>query len=86
MAGQTMDEIITKNCSGSSRNSSQVMYGYTSRSLEIVSQKHYARDNNKVEELREPEKECKASGKDDWQIDMPDEDEINDIEEASTVG
>jgi hypothetical protein len=27
MAGQTMDESITKNCSGSSRNSSQVMYG-----------------------------------------------------------
>jgi hypothetical protein len=27
MAGQTMDKSITKNCSGSSRNSSQVMYG-----------------------------------------------------------
>ncbi len=27
MAGETMDKSITKNCSGSSRNSSQVMYG-----------------------------------------------------------
>ncbi len=27
MAGQTMDKSITKNCSGTSRNSSQVMYG-----------------------------------------------------------
>jgi hypothetical protein len=27
MAEQTMDESITKNCSGSSRNSNQVMYG-----------------------------------------------------------
>jgi hypothetical protein len=26
MAGQTMDESITKNCSGSSRNTNQVMY------------------------------------------------------------
>ncbi len=27
MAGQTMDKSITKNCSGSSRNSSQLIYG-----------------------------------------------------------
>ncbi len=30
----------------------------------------------------EPEEECEASDKDDWQIDMPDGDEIDDIEEA----
>jgi hypothetical protein len=39
---------------------------YTSRSLGIVSKEHYARVDNQVKELREPEKECKASGKDDW--------------------
>jgi hypothetical protein len=44
---------------------------------------HYARDDKQVEELREPEEECEASDKDDWQIDMPDGDEIDDIEEAS---
>ncbi len=45
--------------------------------------KHYARDDNQVEELRESEEECEASDKDDWQIEMPDGDEIDDIEEAS---
>jgi hypothetical protein len=55
---------------------------YTSRSLEIVSKKHYARDDNQVEEFREPGEECEASYKDDWQIEMPDGDEIDDIEEA----
>jgi hypothetical protein len=45
--------------------------------------KHYARDDNQVEELREPEEECEASDKDDWQLDMPDGDEIDDVEEAS---
>ncbi len=44
---------------------------------------HYARNDDQVEELREPEEECEASDKDDWQIDMPDVDEIDDIEEAS---
>jgi hypothetical protein len=33
--------------------------------------KHYARDDSKVEEFMEPEEECEASDKDDWQIDMP---------------
>ncbi len=47
-----------------------------------VWEEDYARDDNQVEELREPEEECEASDKDDWQIEMPDEDEINDIEEA----
>ncbi len=28
--------------------------------------KHYARENNQVEELMEPEEECEASDKDDW--------------------
>ncbi len=43
---------------------------------------HYARDDNQVEEFREPEEEYEASDKDDWQIEMPDGDEIDDIEEA----
>jgi hypothetical protein len=43
---------------------------------------YYTRDDNQVEELREPEEECEASDKDDWQIEMPDGDEIDDIEEA----
>ncbi len=43
-------------------------------------QKHYARDDNQVEGLREPEEECEASDEDDWQIDMPVGDEIDDIE------
>ncbi len=49
----------------------------------MYQKKHYARDDNQVEELREPEEECEASDKDDWQIEMPDEDEIDDIEEAN---
>ncbi len=44
--------------------------------------KHYTRDDNQVEELREPEEECEASDKDDWQIEMPDGDDGDDIEEA----
>jgi hypothetical protein len=44
---------------------------------------HYSRDDNQVEELMEPEEECEADDKDDWQIDMPDGDEIDDVEEAS---
>jgi hypothetical protein len=69
-----MDENITKNFSGSSRNSSQVIYGIHFKIIgSCIKKKHYARDNNQVEELREPEEECEASDKDDWQIDMPDE-------------
>ncbi len=49
----------------------------------LYQKKHYARDNNQVEGLREPEEECEASDKDDWQIDTPDGDEIDDNEEAS---
>jgi hypothetical protein len=34
---------------------------YTSRSLEIVSKDTFARDDNQVEELREPEEECQEA-------------------------
>ncbi len=43
---------------------------------------HNARDDNQVEESREPEEEDEASDKDDWQIEMPEGYEIDDIEEA----
>ncbi len=45
--------------------------------------KHYARDDDQVEESMEPEEECEASDKDDWQIEMPDGYEIDDAEEVS---
>ena len=48
----------------------------------VYQKKHYARDDNQVEELREPEEECEASDKYDLQLEMPDGDEIDDIEEA----
>ncbi len=48
----------------------------------LLLNKHYAWDDSQVKELREPEEDCEASDKDDWQIDMPDGDEIVDIEEA----
>ncbi len=51
--------------------------------LKLYQKKHYARGHNQDDDLRTPEEECAASNKDDWQIDMPDGDEINDIEEAS---
>ncbi len=44
--------------------------------------KHNARVDNQVEELREPDEEYEASDKDNWQIDMPDGDETDDVEEA----
>ncbi len=34
------------------------------------------------QEFREPKEEDEASNEDDWQIEMPDGDEIDDIEEA----
>jgi hypothetical protein len=49
----------------------------------LYQKKHYARDDYQVEESREPEEKCEASDKYDWQIDMPDGDEIVDIKEAS---
>ncbi len=49
----------------------------------LYQKKHYARDDNQVEDFREPEEKCEASDEDDWQIEMPDGDEIDDIEEAS---
>jgi hypothetical protein len=48
----------------------------------LYQKKRYARDDYQVEELRAPEEECEASDKDDWQIDMPDGDDLDDIEEA----
>ncbi len=48
----------------------------------MYQKKNYTRDDNQVEELREPEEECEASDKDDWQIEMSDGDDIDDIEEA----
>ncbi len=50
---------------------------------ELYQKKHDTRDDNQVEEFRELEEECEASDKDDWQIEMPDGDEIDDIEDAS---
>jgi hypothetical protein len=49
----------------------------------LYQKKHYARDDNQVEALMEPKEECETCDKDDWQIDMPDGDEIDDVEEAS---
>jgi hypothetical protein len=49
----------------------------------LYQKKHYARDDNQVEEFMEPEEECEARVKDDWQIERPDGDEIDDVEEAS---
>ncbi len=49
----------------------------------LYQKKHYAKGDIQVEGFREPEEECEAGDKDDWQIEMPDGDEIDDIEEAS---
>jgi hypothetical protein len=48
----------------------------------LYQQKHYTRDDSQVEEFGEPEKECEASDEDNWQTEMPDGDEIDNIEEA----
>ncbi len=48
----------------------------------LYQKKHYTRDDNQVEELRKPEEEYEASDNNDWQIEMPDGDKIDDIEEA----
>ena len=48
---------------------------YTSRSLEFVSKERLCQRGD-------TEKECEASDKDDWQIEMPDGDEVDDFEEA----
>ncbi len=49
----------------------------------LYQKKHYARGRSQDDDLRTPEEECAASDKDDWQIDMPDGHDIDDIEEAS---
>ncbi len=48
----------------------------------LYQKKHYAIDDNQVEDFWELEEEDEASEEDDWQIEMPDEGEIDDIEEA----
>ena len=48
----------------------------------MYQKKHYARDDNQDEDSRAPKEECEVRDKDDWNIDMPDGDEIDDIEEA----
>jgi hypothetical protein len=48
----------------------------------LYQKKHYTRDDNQVEEFRKPEEECEASDKDDWQIEMPDGGDIDDIVEC----
>jgi hypothetical protein len=58
------------------------MSGIHFKIIGLYQKKHYARDDNQVEKFRETEKECEASDKDDWQIEIPDGDEIDDIEEA----
>jgi hypothetical protein len=42
----------------------------------LYQKKHYARGDNQADNLRTPEEVCEASEEDDWQIDMPDGDEI----------
>jgi hypothetical protein len=32
----------------------------------LYQKKHYPRDDNQVEEFREPEEECEVSDKNDW--------------------
>ncbi len=49
---------------------------YTSRLLEFVSKETLC-------QRVETKEECVASDKDDWETEMPDGDEINDVEEAS---
>jgi hypothetical protein len=49
----------------------------------LYQKKHYSRGDNQDEDLRASEEECVASDKEYWKIDMPDGDEIGDIEEES---
>jgi hypothetical protein len=85
MVRLTMGKIVTKNCWGSLRTSSQAMSGkhYVQEYWKLYQKKHYARGHNQDHDLRTPDEECVASDKDDWQIDMPDVDEIDYIDEAS---
>ncbi len=63
--------------------SSDVVWNTLQDNCKLYQKKHYARDDNQVEELKEPDLGCEAIDEDDRQIDMPDGDEIDDIEEAS---
>jgi hypothetical protein len=49
----------------------------------LYQKKHYARGDNQDDDLRALEEESVASDINDWQIDMLDGDEIDDIEGAS---
>ncbi len=49
----------------------------------MYQKKHYARGDNQDDDLRALEEESVASDINDWQIDMLDGDEIDDIEGAS---
>jgi hypothetical protein len=49
----------------------------------LYQKKYYARDDNQVEESMEPEEKCESSDKDNWQIDMPDGDVIDYIDEVN---
>ncbi len=48
----------------------------------LYQKNYYGRDDIQVEEFREPKEEDEAGDKNDWQIEMPDRDQIDDIEEA----
>ncbi len=83
MAGQTMDKSITKILLMIFKElKSSDVWNTLQENWKLYQKKQYPRDDNQVEEFREHEEECEASDEDDWQIEMPDEDEIDDIEEA----
>jgi hypothetical protein len=55
----SMDKSLTKNGSGSSRNSSQVMYGIHFKIIEICIKRN-------IMQRGKTEEKCEASDKDDW--------------------
>ena len=64
----SMDDSITKNCAGSSRNSSQVMYGKHFKIIGILCQKkHYAREGKLRKNVRQV---TKMTGKQTCQMEM----------------
>jgi hypothetical protein len=48
----------------------------------LYQKKHFSRDDDQIEEFRESYEKDETSDNDDWQIEMQDGDEIDDIEEA----
>ncbi len=65
MDGQTMDESITKNYMIFKELKSSDVWNTLQNHWKLYQKKHYARDDNEVEEFREPEEECEASDEDD---------------------